>query len=101
MTKTWTMNDTQKRFVEILKKHPEGITLFELKLEGVEFATGSINTLIKKGYVSTETEKQFPCDIMFNGKIVGHTTKSGKVYKLVKKDQLNGWEEGLSLLPKK
>ena len=86
MAKTWTMNDTQKRFVEILKKHPEGVTLFELKLEGVEFATGSINTLIKKGYVSTETEKQFPCDIMFNGKIVGNTTKSGKVYKLVKKD---------------
>ena len=63
MTKTWTMNDTQKRFVEILKKHPEGVTLFELKLEGIEFATASINTLIKKGYVSTETEKQYACEI--------------------------------------
>ena len=93
MTKIWTMNDTQKRFVEILKKHPEGVTLFELKLEGVEFATGSINTLIKKGYVSTETEKQFACDIVFNGKTVGHTTKSGKVYKLVKKDQLKEWKK--------
>ena len=93
MTKTWKMNETQKDFVEVLKAHAEGITLFELKLEGVEFATGSINTLIKKGYVSTETEKQFPCDIMFNGKIVGHTTKSGKVYKLVKKDQLKEWKK--------
>ena len=86
MTKTWTMNDAQKRFVEILNEHPEGITLFELKLQGIEFATGSINTLIKKGYVSTETEKQFACDIVYNGQVVGHTTKSGKVYKLVKKD---------------
>jgi len=84
--KTWSMNDTQKRFMETLKKYPEGITLFELKLEGIEFATGSINTLIKKGYVSTDSEREFACDVVYNGVVVGHTTKTGKVYRLVRED---------------
>ena len=46
--KTWTMNKTQADFVAVLKDYENGITLFELKLAGKEFKTGSINTLISK-----------------------------------------------------
>ena len=81
--KQWSMNDTQQKFVEILKANPDGITLFELKLDGKVFATGSINTLITKGIVATDGEKQFACDIVYNGVVVGKTTKTGKIYKLV------------------
>lgn len=81
----WSMNETQKRFVEILKEKG-AITLFELKLEGIEFATGSINTLISKGIVVADSERQFACDVVYNGKVVGHTTKKGKVYRLVSND---------------
>ena len=48
--------------------------------------TGSINTLITKGYVVTDGEKDFTCDVVYNGVVVGKVTKSGKVYKLVQKD---------------
>ena len=85
--KNWEMNDTQKRFMAILAERKEGITLFELKLEGIEFATGSINALITKGLVVADSEREFPCDVVYNGKVVGHTTKKGKVYRLVQKDQ--------------
>ena len=81
----WSMNETQKRFVEILKEKG-AITLFELKLEGIKFATGSINTLISKGIVVADSERQFDCDIVYNGKVVGNITKKGKVYRLVSND---------------
>lgn len=83
-TKTWTMNDTQKNFVEVLKNRPEGVTLFELKLEGLTFATGSINTLITKGIVITDGDRAYACDVVYNGVIVGKVTKTGKIYKLAK-----------------
>ena len=86
MNKTWTMNDTQKDFVAVLKDNADGITLFELKLAGKVFKTGSINTLITKGIVEIVGEKQFECDIVFNGIVVGKQTKTGKIYKLVKQD---------------
>jgi len=82
----WTMNQTQKDFVEVLKDYAEGITLFELKLAGKEFKTGSINTLITKGIVEIVGEREFACDIVFNGVVVGHSTKTGKIYKLVSND---------------
>ena len=81
----WSMNETQKRFVEILKEKG-AITLIELKLEGIRFATGSINTLISKGIVVADSERQFDCDIVYNGKVVGNITKKGKVYRLVSND---------------
>ena len=84
--KTWTMNAIQKDFVEVLKSYENGITLFELKLAGKEFKSGSINTLISKGIVEIAGEKEFACDIVFNGVIVGKSTKTGKVYKLVSND---------------
>jgi hypothetical protein len=84
--KTWEMNDKQKAFVEVLKDYENGITLFELKLAGKEFKAGSINTLTGKGIVEIVGEREFACDIVFNGTVVGKTTKSGKIYKLVNKD---------------
>ena len=80
------MNETQKNFVEVLKGYENGITLFELKLVGIEFKSGSINTLISKGIVSADDEREFKCDVVYNGVVVGHTTKTGKVYRLVQKD---------------
>ena len=82
----WKMNETQKAFVEVLANYPDGVTMFELKLAGHDFKTGSINTLITKGYVVTDGEKDFACDVVYNGVVVGKVTKSGKVYKLVQKD---------------
>lgn len=86
MNKTWTMNDTQTAFVNELKARPEGITLFELKLEGKNFKTGSINALLTKGIVETDGDKEFACDVVYNGNVVGKVTKTAKVYKLVSND---------------
>lgn len=84
---TWKMNETQKDFVEVLKSHTNGATLFELKLAGKEFKSGSVNTLISKGIVEIAGEREFVCDVVFNGVVVGKSTKTGKVFKLVQKDQ--------------
>lgn len=84
--KTWSMNDKQKAFVAELGNRPEGATLFELKLEGKVFASGSINTLITKGIVEIAGEREYACDIVFEGNVVGKVTKTGKVYKLVSND---------------
>ena len=84
--KTWKMNDTQKQFVETLESYANGATLFELKLDGKEFKSGSINTLISKGVVEIAGEREYLCDIVYNGVAVGKITKTGKVYKLVRKD---------------
>ena len=80
----WQPNDTQKQFMEILREYPDGVTLLEIKLErGIEFKTGSINTLTSKGLVKvSEEDKAFACDIVYNGSVVGHCTKKGKVYRL-------------------
>lgn len=84
--KTWEMNAVQKDFVAVLKGYENGITLFELKLAGKEFKTGSINTLITKGIVEITGEKEFACEVVYNGQVVGKATKTGKVYRLVQKD---------------
>lgn len=84
--KTWKMNDTQKQFVETLESYENGATLFELKLAGKEFKSGSINTLISKGIVEIDGEREYICDIVYNGVVVGKITKTGKVYRLVRKD---------------
>ena len=83
----WTMNDTQKRFMEVLGQYADGVTMFELKLAGHDFKTGSVNTLVTKGLVATDGEREFACEVVYNGQVVGKTTKTGKVYKLVHKDQ--------------
>ena len=82
----WTMNETQKAFMGVLADHPNGVTMFELKLAGHDFKTGAVNTLITKGLVVTDGEREFACDVVYNGVVVGKVTKTGKVYKLVQKD---------------
>jgi hypothetical protein len=84
--KTWEMNAIQKDFVAVLKGYENGVTLFELKLAGKEFKSGSVNTLISKGIVEIAGEKEFACDVVYNGVVVGKSTKTGKIYKLVNKD---------------
>ena len=84
--KTWKMNETQTQFVETLETYENGATLFELKLAGKEFKSGSINTLISKGVVEIDGEREYVCDIVYNGVVVGKITKTGKVYRLVRKD---------------
>lgn len=84
--KTWKMNETQTQFVETLESYENGATLFELKLAGREFKSGSINTLISKGIVEVDGEREYVCDIVYNGVVVGKITKTGKVYRLVRKD---------------
>ena len=80
----WTMNETQKAFMGVLANYPDGVTMFELKMAGHDFKTGSINTLITKGLVVTDGEREFACDVVYNGVVVGKVTKTGKIYKVVK-----------------
>ena len=84
--KNWKMNDTQKAFMGVLANYPDGVTMFELKLAGHDFKTGAVNTLITKGLVVTDGDRDFACDVVYNGVVVGKVTKTGKVYKLVQKD---------------
>ena len=85
MAKTnWTMNETQKAFMAEVAQHAEGVTIFELKLAGHDFKSGSINTLISKGYVEVVGDREFACEVMYHGVVVGKTTKTGKIYKAVK-----------------
>lgn len=80
---TKKLNEKQTAFLDVLKDYPDGVTLFELKLKGLEFASGSINPLAKKGLVEILDEKTFDCEIVYNGVVVGHTTKKGKPFRLV------------------
>lgn len=83
--KQWTMNETQKAFVEEVKAAGEnGITIFELKLQGKNFATGAVNILVTKGVLAKAGEREFVCDVMFNGVKVGETTKTGVIFVLAK-----------------
>ena len=84
---TWTMNDTQKAFMAEVSKYADGVTIFELKLAGHDFKSGSINTLISKGYVEVVGDREFACDVVYGGVVVGKTTKTGKIYKAVKMAQ--------------
>lgn len=86
MANQFKLNPTQIAFLNAIANYAEGVTLFELKLAGQEFKTGSINCLIGKGYVEVVGDREFACDIVYNGVVVGHSTKSGKIYKLVRKD---------------
>ena len=77
------LNEKSKILVELLKEHADGLTLREAqKLAGIEIKTGSVNNLISKGIVNTNTEKSLNCDIVYNGEVIGHKTVKEKVYKL-------------------
>ena len=78
----WKMNETHEAFVnEVKAAGAKGVTLFELKLAGKEFKSGSVNTLVAKGVVATlPNKREFECEVVFNGVVVGSTKKSGVVF---------------------
>lgn len=82
MNKTWTMNENQKAFVEELNARGGEATLFEMKLEGKVFKTGTVNTLITKGIVEITGEREYACEVVYNGVTVGRVTKTAKVYRV-------------------
>ena len=82
--KQWEMNETQKSFVKILGENPDGLTLREIKKAyGIEFKTGSINTLKSKGLVNADGKREFVADIVYDGEVIGHKSYSDTVYKLI------------------
>lgn len=85
MEKVWEMNSLQKEFVELVANSENGVTLFELKMQGKEFKPGALNTLITKNILKTDEEKrEYLCDVVYNGVVVGKTKKYGTVYRLNK-----------------
>ena len=80
----WTPNEKQQGFLKQLGLEEEPQTLLALsKHAGIEFATGCINPLIKKGLVVAE-DRTFECDLVLSGttEVVGHAKKTVKVYSL-------------------
>ena len=90
-TKTWSMNDTQKAFLKSLSKG--GLTLEQVNNgRETEIKTGSINTLVTKGYVVTEDADFNATETLVvkypDGTVVTKTkdkTVSRKVYSLTEK----------------
>ena len=57
-TKVWEPNEKQKLFLETVKANP-GCTHAELsEIAGVKFTSGCINTLVDKGLINNENEKE-------------------------------------------
>lgn len=56
-TTKWQPNDTQKKFMEILKEADRPMSLAEINALGNEFKSGSINCLVSKGLVKTEDKE--------------------------------------------
>lgn len=79
---TWTPNETQKRFLEILGENPDGITLREIRTRyGVDFKTGSINILKTKGLMKTaDGTRDFTADIVYNGEKIGEKSYHDTIY---------------------
>ena len=88
----WSANDTQKLFMETLRKADGALTLAEVsEIVGKEIKSGSINTLIGRNLVQTE-DVTYECNIVRkdNGKVVGSTKKTVKAYKLVAQPRRKG-----------
>lgn len=86
--KTWTMSPLQKQFLDLVSNSGEnGITYREAKRVIPTLSTGAINTLITKGFVSTDgATRDFVAEIVYNGEVIGRKTYNDKVYRLVQKD---------------
>lgn len=86
--KTWTMSETQKSFLDLVANAGEnGITFREARKVMPSLTTGAINTLITKGYVSTDgATRDFVAQIVYEGEVIGKKSYSDKVYRLVQKD---------------
>lgn len=88
--KNWTPNETQKEFIEILKKYPDGATLKDIELDcGKKFATGSINTLLDtekgKGYVDGSSKIEVEVAQVYRDTVIGKVKKEWTLYKLTEK----------------
>jgi hypothetical protein len=83
MAKQWEMSETQKQFLELVKgAGADGITFREAKKIMPSLSTGAINTLITKGFVSTDgATRDFVADIVYNGEVIGHKSYNDKVYR--------------------
>lgn len=56
---TWTPNENQKKFIEIVKGLDKPMTLAEINATyGTNFKTGTINTLKAKGFYNTTVVKR-------------------------------------------
>ena len=81
----WKPSETQKTFMKALEG-TDGLTLRQINHKlGTNIASGSINTLITKGYVET-SDTTFECNIVSqaDGEIVGTCKKTVKKYRLLK-----------------
>lgn len=59
MANTWKANETQQKFMEVLKSADKPITLAKAsEMAGVVFKTGSINTLTTKGLVISHKDAE-------------------------------------------
>lgn len=80
--KEWKPNQAQQAFLDTLKNYPNGATLSDIFVEtGVNFKTGSINSLSAKGLVKT-TETERMSDIVYRGVVIGTKTDKVKKYYL-------------------
>ena len=83
------MNETQKDFMDTLKDFGRAVTLIEIEARtGKTFKTGTINTLVAKGLVTTEdTDVEYKETKVFkfdDKELVTEATKTvtRKAYKL-------------------
>lgn len=84
--KIWQPNETQTQFINILKEYPAGATLKDIALDkGVNFKTGSVNTLVSKGLVEV-SDSEVKVNLVYRDQVIGTVTKNWKVYKLVSND---------------
>lgn len=82
MNTTWTPNEKQREFLDILKNYAEGATLKDIELDtGKAFKTGTVNALVSKGAVKT-TDKEVSVDLVYRGVVIGTVKKVWKVYAL-------------------
>lgn len=90
---TWTPNEKQQSFLKVLKEADgKGLTLREAsKIAGIEFKTGSLNILTKKGLVQTE-DCEIACEVVIAGttEVIGTCKKTFKVYKLAETTTTQG-----------
>lgn len=80
--KEWKPNENQAKFLKVLESYPDGATLSDILVDkGIEFKTGSINSLVSKGMVAT-TETERVSDIVYRGVAIGVKTDKVKKYRL-------------------
>lgn len=80
MNTTWTPNEKQREFLEILENYTEGATLKDIELDtGKVFKTGTVNALVSKGVIKT-TDKEVLVDLAYRGVVIGTVKKVWKVY---------------------